>query len=256
MSAISSSAARRSTASESTLAIAVRKAVSSWVKWSGRPEKAPRTPNGRVGPAIMTTATLRVPARRSPGEISMSGSSRRSRDRTGSRRVSAGSTMPPAQDRDDLPTRAAQARERAHLRPLAAGQDLEDADAVDPELVADGVGRALQQRVDVEVLERLLAELGHRALALLGAGELRDVLDEALEPDGLTCVVVDDVAAGLEHAQVAIGVPHRTSGARTGARWRATPSRSSRMASSSPGVGQLELEDRAAAGRRAPGRGP
>ena len=87
--------ARRSTASASTLAIALRKAASSSLKWSGRSDIAPRTPNGRVWPSITTTATLRAPPWRSSAEISISGSASRSATTTGSRRVSARSTTPP-----------------------------------------------------------------------------------------------------------------------------------------------------------------
>ena len=104
-------------------------------------------------------------------------------------------------------------RQRPHPRSLAAGEDLERTDAVDADLAAQRVDRALHQRVDVEVLERLLAELGHRPLALLGAGELRDVLHEALEPDGAPLRIVHDVGARLEEAQPPVG-PARADPAR------------------------------------------
>ena len=115
----------------------------------------------------------------------------------------------------------------------------------------------LHQRVEVEVLERLLAELGHRPLALLGAGELRDVLHEALEPDGaLPARRSTTSRARLEEAQLARrpgarGHPARERAGRTPARpWpprapsRAPPCRPSRCGRST------------AACRPATGRGP
>ena len=60
ISAISVSAAWRSTASARTLAMALRKAASSALKWSGHSDIAPSTPNGCVGPSMTTIATLRA----------------------------------------------------------------------------------------------------------------------------------------------------------------------------------------------------
>ena len=107
-----------------------------------------------------------------------------------------------------------------------------------------------------EAGQRGLAELGDDPLALARAGELGDVLDEALEPDGLAGLVVDDVGARVEQAQLAVGVAARARGGRTAGARPATASASARTGSISLGLGELELVARAAARRRAPGPGP
>ncbi len=134
-------------------------------------------------------------------------------------------------------------RQRADQRPLAAGEHLQHADAVDADLAADRVDRVLEQRVELGPLERALAELGDRALALLRAGELGDVLGEALQPDRLARVVVDDVAARVEHARAAVAVLHphpARERAPGGERLHRVRANGVELAL----VGQLELEDR------------
>ena len=67
-------------------------------------------------------------------------------------------------------------------QPLAARHDLEDADVVELQRGGHDLGRALHQLVERQPAQRRLAERGHRALMVLGALELGDVLGEALDP--------------------------------------------------------------------------
>ena len=138
------SAARRSTASASTLAIAVRKAVSSSLKWSGRSDMAPSTPNGRVGPSITTATTLRAPAPALARAtiVDVSAVLEQVADDDGLARGQRAVDHAARLDRDQSPDRrAARAATARAPRPLAAGQELERADAVDADLAPDRVAR-------------------------------------------------------------------------------------------------------------------
>ena len=85
--------------------------------------------------------------------------------------------------------------------------ELHHGGAVDREPGLDGGRRLVHDVLKRRAGERGLAELGDEPLALGGLRELRDVLDEALEPDRLAVLVVDEVGAEVEGPQLAVGAP-------------------------------------------------
>ena len=85
------------------------------------------------------------------------------------------------------------------------GQRVGDGGVVEPELVGDRVSRPPQQRVDRHPGQREAPERGDRRLLRLGAGELGDVLGEAVDADDAAVVAAPRDAAAADPPPRAVG---------------------------------------------------